>query len=500
MKSLILALTFLLVPFFSFADVSIFSNGVVPVQEYLEEIVPYSSCRYREDGSWISETIPTESCISKISAGYSAMFASFMSINTRTNGTAGSIEQDGMYVTYPFTYSQCSYNETDGHYGCVGASHEFSGALESARSPALTRTCDTATFPLYNYEVDYDNDGLIDVCANPNEIPLYDDCKVGSTDQFLDVSPSSTASACDTKPNGSICNYDVVESDAGNYYALDLEGNCYTDSEPAPTGDPFDTPENDDDLCQDWGGTGLICPENPDDVCEETTSSTGGDTVLSCQEGCGEVNGVFTCLDNDLDGDSVPDYLDPDVDGDGIPNDDDLDNDGDGIDDPIDLGDDSTSSSGDGVGDVNVDVDMSGVEAGLSSINESIGEGNEHLSSIDTSISEIKDSLTTSTVTLNKKPSEELKGFYESDYEDGISGVFDKKFEKYSNTEFFRFLNNFAPSFAGVAPDLRFCFDFGTNMDLGCFELSIDPRVFPALKIFILITAGFTCRKIIFGG
>lgn len=102
--------------------------------------------------------------------------------------------------------------------------------------------------------------------------------------------------------------------------------------------------------------------------------------------------------------------------------------------------------------------------------------------------------------TRNTEPSEGLEGFYESEYEDGFEGMFSEKMAEYKETEFFAFLEQFKPSFGGSAPNMSFCMNFGSYMNLGCFSLNLDPRIFPALKIFILITAGFTCRKIIFGG
>ena len=106
--------------------------------------------------------------------------------------------------------------------------------------------------------------------------------------------------------------------------------------------------------------------------------------------------------------------------------------------------------------------------------------------------------------TRNTEPSEGLEGFYESEYEseyeNGFEGMFNEKMAEYKETEFFTFLEQFKPSFGGSAPNMSFCMNFGSYMNLGCFSLDLDPRILPALKIFILITAGFTCRKIIFGG
>ena len=99
------------------------------------------------------------------------------------------------------------------------------------------------------------------------------------------------------------------------------------------------------------------------------------------------------------------------------------------------------------------------------------------------------------------EPSAGLEGYWESEYEDGLEGMFLEKLEEYKRTEFFVFLDQFKPQLSGgSAPNYNWCFNFGQYMSFGCHNLSIDPRVFPALKIFILISAAFACRAILFGG
>jgi len=101
---------------------------------------------------------------------------------------------------------------------------------------------------------------------------------------------------------------------------------------------------------------------------------------------------------------------------------------------------------------------------------------------------------------INHEPQTAVIGFYNSVYPLGVEGMFAGKVEEFKETEFYAFLDQFKPTFSGTAPDMSFCMNFGTHMNLGCFDLVLDPRIWPALKIFILVTAGFTCRKILFGG
>jgi hypothetical protein len=105
------------------------------------------------------------------------------------------------------------------------------------------------------------------------------------------------------------------------------------------------------------------------------------------------------------------------------------------------------------------------------------------------------------TVTTNKKPSDGLKGFWVSEYPDGVEGMFSGKVDELKSTEFYTFLQEFQPEIGvGRPPSFALCFNFGNFGNYGCKEISIDPRVFPALKVFILISAGFGCRRILFGG
>lgn len=97
-------------------------------------------------------------------------------------------------------------------------------------------------------------------------------------------------------------------------------------------------------------------------------------------------------------------------------------------------------------------------------------------------------------------PSDGLTGFWVSEYENGLQGVFDEKLIDIRQTEFYSLLDQFKPTFGGgSAPIFQFCFNMGF-VNFGCQSLDIDSRVFPAIRIFILITAVFLCRRILFGG
>ncbi|NQY65698.1 MAG: hypothetical protein HRT38_18770, partial [Alteromonadaceae bacterium] len=320
-------------------------------------------------------------------------------------------------------------------------------------------------------------EGEVTGCANPVQISQVDECNVNSTQEYLSV-PVTVSSGCFETANGSSCKYNAVAFGGGvQAYALDLEGDCYSEAFPDIVGSELPTPEDADSMCVAWGGTGLICPENPEDHCTGGSTYANG-AIADCDVGCGEVNGIFTCIDNDLDSDGLPDFLDPDIDGDGIPNEEDLDSDGDGQDDPITNGGNGSGGSGGGTGSGSVD-----------------------LGPVVNKLEEIKKSISETNVPLIQSPTEDAASFYTTTYEDGLQGIWDESKADFESSEFVVFLDTFkqVPS-GGTAAASQMCFNLGALGNLGCGELSPDSRIWAAIRIFILVTAGFLCRAILFGG
>lgn len=317
----------------------------------------------------------------------------------------------------------------------------------------------------------------VDKCFNPDQADLLDNCKVSSGYEFLDFTTGgSTGKGCFALPDGSVCSYQSVDVGGGNnIYQMDLETSCYQgEHEIIYPNQPFEMPDTNDNQysCAVNGGL-LSCEEIPEEVCEGTDCPR----VPNKDYSCGYMNNTFLCVDNDTDGDMLPDYLDPDIDGDGIRNEDDLDSDGDGNDDPIRK---PGSGNNPGTGGVTVELDLNPVTQKLDQINKGVNETN---------------------VEIKKQPTEGLTSFWESEYEDGFGGMFQEKINEIKETPMFKFLDKFAPpSFSGAPANFNFCFDLGALGNFGCQEMGIDPRIVPAIKIIILISAGFFCRRIIFGG
>jgi hypothetical protein len=462
MKILIMALSLLVAPFFLHAD--IFQDGTVDLQVPKTIDIVTGYCNTSRTGN-SDERMPASECVG------------IGQDNLPDVDLYDCWEVEGNNEINNFCkYDDDKYFEPQSAY----ISRWF-GFLSVPSS-----LCPPQSFPSYVSPV-MSETGDLEWCYDPAQANLVDDCNLNSTDQYLAV-PVTAPVGCFTTSNGSQCKYKSVDVGNGvSAYELDLEGDCYSDNDlPDIDGlpDDADTPTNSEDTCKPWGGTGMICPEKREDVC---------DMYGNCNEGCGTVNGTFVCIDADMDGDGVPDYLDPDVDGDGVRNEDDLDNDGDGIDDSIDL---SKAKQAD----IQIEVDFSPVVNELKKANTELTGIGEGVDVISDDLKDIKESLTESDAIKIDKPSEGLKGFWETDYPEGLQGVVDAKMAEVQSTQFFTFLDQFQISVGGSSASYDMCFNLGSMGDFGCHNFNIDPRTFPAIKIFILITAVFLCRRILFGG
>lgn len=97
--------------------------------------------------------------------------------------------------------------------------------------------------------------------------------------------------------------------------------------------------------------------------------------------------------------------------------------------------------------------------------------------------------------------SSKSQSFYSSEYPNGLEGVWSSKSSEFKQTETFNFLQQFAFNAGGSPPDTEICFNLGSHMDFGCADLPTpSSQLLAILKVFILITAAFLCRALIFGG
>ena len=180
----------------------------------------------------------------------------------------------------------------------------------SSPEQSKTISCPPTGYESYSYGHDSSGNGDYDTCSDPVQISQVDSCNASSGNEYLTIEVSAP-SGCFPQPDGSSCKYNAVDVGGGNqYYALDLEGDCYSDNElPNLEGTPENSPVG--EQCADYGGGVVGCPEDPENVCTSGSSYAGG-SVQDCQTGCGMVNDQFMCIDQDSDSDGVPDYKDED--------------------------------------------------------------------------------------------------------------------------------------------------------------------------------------------
>ena len=494
MNKLILAFTLLLTPFFSSistAEIYVPADSVSPDVD-IEKIVVSSNVSQDHIGQVFNPD-------ADFYCSYSGLggYASVSAINVVLSESALDFSCD--YVT-----------EDGSHYPSVGG---ISFLPESVKS------CPPEAFPNYIYSIDIDEDGEIDVCVKDN--PALEQCPQGNYKYKL-------AGGCVPIECGSSGSQSTMWASGGTY---NNTTGTYCDGSCAHS---VSGGQNSDNYSGNIGISGVSTGE----VCGQ-----GGIEDRWHNEGVGDdcvsENGFLSCPNGNTP--DAPTDTEPTVDLESeqvsleeitplIP-----------VQENCDVGDPSCEIRNLKETIVTKGLEQKEIDALLHNkkiaadektstkiidgINDSSGRNLQGLEIVTAAVNGLKDSIGTGgggastgngfgdgdvtcdgddcegDVLTDIEPSEGLVGYWESEYEDGLEGMFLGKLEEYKQTEFFLFLEQFKPQISGgAAPNYNWCFNFGQYMNLGCHNLSIDPRVFPALKIFILISAAFACRAILFGG
>lgn len=161
-------------------------------------------------------------------------------------------------------------------------------SLGRARVPVNSdsATCPPDAFPNYIFSRDTNNDGKTDQCYNPDELDNASNCanQVGS---MLPALTNLATKVCKTdQASGARCGYSRKDSDL--VYKLDLEMNCFGDSEnqvPEYNPEPMPEPSN----CAKYNDGLMVCKEKPENKC---------DANGNCQDQCGFFNKEFYCFIN----------------------------------------------------------------------------------------------------------------------------------------------------------------------------------------------------------
>ncbi|WP_233007143.1 hypothetical protein [Rheinheimera faecalis] len=85
-------------------------------------------------------------------------------------------------------------------------------------------------------------------------------------------------------------------------------------------------------------------------------------------------------------------------------------------------------------------------------------------------------------------------------YPEGMTSIYETHKAAFQDSSVHEYLERFNPTISGTAPtSWQFCIDVGFA-NLGCHSLELPPYILSFVRLIILITAGFLCRRLIFGG
>ena len=298
---------------------------------------------------------------------------------------------------------------------------------------------------------------------------------------------------------------------------------CYyipEDTTPPPC-NALDCEQPEDPKCFRGGNGMLICESNPDEKCTKTDSSQIGASgeplpvYSNCQAGCGFVVDKFMCGEEPS---GVPNFELCEVTQTGYAC-------------PSEKNDqiaDATKQTQDmtkqDFKDVNIGVesrqdttndllssllanDKNSAEALHNQLQGQAANISNHLNGlgskldgIGTKIDGVGDKIDETFNPSETRPIPEPSSWYESKYENGVQGVWDDYRQRLNDTSFFQFLNQFSLSPSGTQPDWNMCFNLGALGNYGCERIEVPAFIWNFVRLCILVTAGFTCRRIIFGG
>lgn len=408
-----------------------------------------------------------------------------------------------------------------------GNTQEFFGSLRQLGTKEQGNSCDDGT-ELRKHTFTHIDDEQKIRCFDPLDLVQRDSCPDSSSagDFILPDNGTGALNVCREKEDGSLCGYDYVKSSDNQwFYKADFEHNCYeTPSLRYEDSDqnPLDDIDPNNAQCQVIGSgvsESKFCPANENAVCPNGL----------CPEGCGSFDvgegQVFGCLSQlaenlcDVDGDGVPDedclnISEPDPDPDPDPDN--------GECDPFtEVCDEDPPPTCDPTVQDCTAVDMSGVESRLTQVSDLLRGNNQKLdrnnqslqgikqaveentgvlSDVRDSVESIDDELSNSeNVTFSDvEPSLGLVSFYSPEYPNGFQDVFSKVEPAYSQTEFFDYIRSWEVTVSGAYTYPQLCINVLVNF--GCHTIELDGRIWAFIRVLMLVSCAFLCRRLVLGG
>ncbi len=102
-------------------------------------------------------------------------------------------------------------------------------------------------------------------------------------------------------------------------------------------------------------------------------------------------------------------------------------------------------------------------------------------------------------VRFGSGPSQGLTGWYEPEYPEGFKTLMEEVTPIYYESQIYAYLKSWELSVAGDFSFPQICVDVGIA-NLGCHDFSIDARVFPFIRIILIVSALLLARRLVFGG
>lgn len=360
-------------------------------------------------------------------------------------------------------------------------------------------------------------------CIAPSTLFANQNCPISPTEPgfALPYDGSGNTNVCITKSDGSKCGYSLNN----NNYVSDPEINCWTDSYP----DDYVATNNfnpDENGCGSVGGYNF-CEANPDNVCIGT-----GDAQV-CAPGCGSVEvgeqQYFGCFDNENscnpstddcgNNPNTPEQEDPsDGQEPGQQESEEPTFDTSKLESLIEVSNErlnGLNGTAQGISTKLTDTNskLNTIVTGIDGTNEQlvelngtnddmrngIGALNDKAAGI---LSQMKGEETNMSDLTNAAKQAELESlsFYNPKYENGFEDVWDKNYALMQQTSMFQYIESWEINVSGS--DYQFpeiCFNLGFA-DYGCHQISIDSRVFPFIRILMILGALFLARKLTLGG
>lgn len=147
-----------------------------------------------------------------------------------------------------------------------------------------------------------------------------------------------------------------------------------------------------------------------------------------------------------------------------------------------------------------VKSEVKGVKSSVDTLTEEQKKTTEATKEVSGAIVGLKNTLNnTGGVSMGITPSDGLNGWYESEYPEGFTSVMETVSPLYDASKMNQYLQSWKVSVSGEYSFPQICLDIGIA-NYGCHSLEIDNRVFPFIRIIMIVSALFLARQLVFGG